>query len=129
MDELLVGERRCMRLDSRSHVGNDATVQAQFIHWLQSTPLPRVRVSSSERWPLAATFSLYHIDHIDFRPMSTSSRQQKRQEIIVSSLNAAIVALDVAEKVCSITPATAAFTIVKEIPHDAQGRVPSTFCW
>ena len=47
--------------------------------------------------------------------MDTDTRKQKRRENILSSLNAAISALDIAEKATSITPATAAFSIVKEI--------------
>jgi len=47
--------------------------------------------------------------------MYATARQQKRQEHIVSSLDAAIAVLDIAEKVSSITPAKAAFSVVKEI--------------
>jgi len=39
----------------------------------------------------------------------------KRQKSVVSSLDAAIVALDIAEKASGITPAKAAFSVVKEI--------------
>jgi len=62
--------------------------------------------------------------HIDFRPMYATARQQKRQEHIVSSLDAAITALDIAEKVSSITPAKAAFSIVKEILTVVRVRFP-----
>jgi len=47
--------------------------------------------------------------------MYATARRQKRQEHIISSLDAAIAALDIAEKVSSITPAKAAFSVVKEI--------------
>jgi len=46
--------------------------------------------------------------------MYATARQQKRQGHIIS-LDAAITALDIAEKVSSITPAKAAFSIMKEI--------------
>ena len=53
--------------------------------------------------------------HIDFGSMYATARRQKRQEHVVSSLDVAITALDIAEKVSSITPAKVAFSIVKEI--------------
>jgi len=46
--------------------------------------------------------------------MYATAGQQKRQEHIVS-LDAAIAALDIAEKVSGITPAKAVFSVVKEI--------------
>ena len=47
--------------------------------------------------------------------MDADDGKQKRRENVISSLNAAIAALDIAEKATSVTPATAAFSIVKEI--------------
>jgi len=56
--------------------------------------------------------------------MYATAKQQKRQEKIVSSLNVAITALDIAEKVSSIAPAKAAFSIVKEILAMIKVRLP-----
>src|SRR5882757_10927828 len=53
--------------------------------------------------------------HIDFEPMYATARRQNRQEHIISSLDAAIAVLDIAEKISGITPAKAAFSVVKEI--------------
>ena len=47
--------------------------------------------------------------------MSSTTKQQKSQERVLSSLNVAIAAMDVAEKIAAIPPAKAAFSIVKEI--------------
>ena len=47
--------------------------------------------------------------------MYTTVKRQNRQEKVISSLNAAIVVLDVAQKASSITPAAVAFSIAKEV--------------
>jgi hypothetical protein len=45
----------------------------------------------------------------DFEPMDPNAQRQKRRDAIVSSLNVAIEASNLAREVCSITPAKAAF--------------------
>ena len=67
--------------------------------------------------------------HIDFGSMYATARQQKRQEHIISSLDAAIAALDIAEKVSSITPAKAAFTVVKEVLTMIKVGSPFVLYW
>jgi len=59
--------------------------------------------------------------------MYATARRQKRQENVVSSLDVAIAALDIAEKVSGITPAKAAFSVVKEILTMVRVRLP-LFC-
>jgi len=57
--------------------------------------------------------------------MHSTAKHQKRREKTISSLNVAITALDVAEKVSSIAPAKAAFSIVKEILVMVKVQLPS----
>jgi len=56
--------------------------------------------------------------------MYATARRQKRQEHILSSLDVAIAALNIAEKVSGITPAKAAFSVVKEILTMVEVRLP-----
>ena len=45
----------------------------------------------------------------DFRPMDPDTQRQKRREVVLSSLNAAIEVSNVAREACSITPAKVVF--------------------
>jgi len=56
--------------------------------------------------------------------MYATARRQKRQEHIISSLDGLITAMDIAEKVSSITPAKAVFSVVKEILAMVRVRFP-----
>jgi len=56
--------------------------------------------------------------------MDANTKKQERREKLISSLNVAIAALDVAEKALSITPAKAVFSVVKEILTMAKVRFP-----
>jgi len=47
--------------------------------------------------------------------METDNKKQKRRDNVITSLDIEIVALDLAEKISSITPAKVVFSIVKEI--------------
>jgi hypothetical protein len=46
---------------------------------------------------------------LDFELMDSDARQQKRTDAIISSLNVAIEASNLAKEICGITPAKAAF--------------------
>ena len=48
-------------------------------------------------------------DHIDFEPMAPSAQRQKRRDFILTSLNVAIEASNLAKEFCSITPAKPVF--------------------
>jgi hypothetical protein len=47
--------------------------------------------------------------HLDFEPMYTKAQRQKRREFVLSSLNVAIEASNLAKEFCSITPAKPVF--------------------
>jgi hypothetical protein len=47
--------------------------------------------------------------HIDFEVMYATAQRQKRRDIIISSLNVAIEASNLAKELCSITPAKPVF--------------------
>jgi hypothetical protein len=48
-------------------------------------------------------------DYINFEPMDPGAQRQKRRDIILSSLNVAIEASNLAKELCSITPAKPVF--------------------
>jgi hypothetical protein len=47
--------------------------------------------------------------HLDFEPMYAKAQRQKRREFVLSSLNVAIEASNLAKEFCSITPAKPVF--------------------
>ena len=47
--------------------------------------------------------------HVDFEPMDPAAQRQKRRDLILSSLNVAIEASNLAKDLCSITPAKPVF--------------------
>jgi hypothetical protein len=54
---------------------------------------------------LANVFSCY----VDSEPMGPGAQRQKRREIVLSSLNVAIEASNLAKEFCSVTPAKPVF--------------------
>jgi hypothetical protein len=47
--------------------------------------------------------------YLDFEPMHANAQRQKRREFVLSSLNVAIEASNLAKELCSITPAKPVF--------------------
>ena len=47
--------------------------------------------------------------YLDFEPMHANTQRQKRREFVLSSLNVAIEASNLAKELCSITPAKPVF--------------------
>ena len=47
--------------------------------------------------------------HVDFEPMNANTQRQKRRDTVLSSLNVAIEASNLAKEFCNITPAKPVF--------------------
>ena len=62
--------------------------------------------------------------------MDPVAHEQKRRDVILSSLNAAIETLNLAKEISSITPAKAVFGSVSVILTTIKvGFLPSHLCW
>ena len=72
---------------------------------LQRLPLVSIRVRNFPCSLLVEPFSCY----LDFGPMYASAQRQKRREFVLSSLNMAIEASNLAKEFCNITPAKPVF--------------------
>ena len=71
------------------------TITASLYQGSDSSPQPAVHGLSS--------------NHVDFEPMDPDAQRQKRREIVLSSLDVAIEASNLAQEFCSITPAKPVF--------------------
>jgi hypothetical protein len=84
---------------------------------LQRLPLISIRVregSGSPTQPACCNLFSSSLDSsldssLGFEPMDSDTRRQKRRDAIISSLNVALEASNLAKEICSITPAKAAF--------------------
>jgi hypothetical protein len=98
---------RGLRAKNRGGIPSIHHVKLQpFLEWLRAMRYKDCRSSLSGSEPGGYNVPSYQID---FETMAPDAQRQKRRDFVLSSLNVAIEASNLAKEFCSITPAKPVF--------------------